>query len=78
MPDRIPHSNQEIITGQQTTTNYLGMQKMLGKFYLRKFFAILDGQHKTGRFLELGSGSGYQGRLGGGSLWLCDGWGLYR
>jgi ubiquinone/menaquinone biosynthesis C-methylase UbiE len=60
MPDRIPHSNQEIITGQQMTTNYLRMQKMLGKFYLRKFFAILDGQHKTGRFLEIGSGSGYQ------------------
>jgi ubiquinone/menaquinone biosynthesis C-methylase UbiE/Fe2+ transport system protein FeoA len=60
MPDRIPHSNQDIITGQQATTNYLRMQKMLGKFYLRKFFAILDGQHKTGRFLEIGSGTGYQ------------------
>jgi hypothetical protein len=39
------------------------MQKILGQFYLRRFFKALNEQHKTGRFLEIGSGSGYLDRL---------------
>jgi ubiquinone/menaquinone biosynthesis C-methylase UbiE len=50
----------EVITGQQTTEDYLEMQKKLGKFYLSKFLELLGQQNKTGRFLEVGSGPGYQ------------------
>lgn len=60
MSTRIPHPTQKIITGQQKTTGYLQMQKKLGGYYLQNFFNILDEQHKSGRFLEVGSGSGFQ------------------
>jgi methylase of polypeptide subunit release factors len=60
MPKRIPHADLEVITGQQTVEDYLEMQKRLGKFYLRGFLKLLTQQNKTGRFLEIGSGPGYQ------------------
>ena len=60
MPQRVPHSDLEVITGQQTTEEYLEMQKRLGKFYLRGFLNLLLQQKKTGHFLEVGSGPGYQ------------------
>ena len=60
MPKRIPHSDLEVITGQQTSEDYLEMQKRLGKFYLGGFLKLLAQQKKTGRFLEVGSGPGYQ------------------
>lgn len=60
MPKRIPHSDLEIITGQKTTEDYLKMQKKLGRFYLHGFLKLLAQQKKTGRFLEIGSGPGYQ------------------
>ena len=60
MPKRIPHSDLEIITGQQTTQDYLEMQKKLGRFYLSGFLKLLAKQKKIGRFLEVGSGPGYQ------------------
>ena len=60
MLTRIPHSTYKIIKGQQPTAKYLRMQKTLGRFYLKNFFKILIGQQKTGRFLEIGSGSGFQ------------------
>lgn len=60
MPKRIPHSDLEVITGQQTSEDYLEMQKRLGKFYLRGFLNLLLQQKKTGHFLEVGCGPGYQ------------------
>jgi ubiquinone/menaquinone biosynthesis C-methylase UbiE len=60
MPKRIPHSDLEIITGQETTQDYLEMQKKLGRFYLRGFLRMLARQKKTGHFLEVGCGPGYQ------------------
>ncbi|MGD9161776.1 MAG: class I SAM-dependent methyltransferase [Desulfobacteraceae bacterium] len=60
MPKRIPHTDLEIITGEQTTQDYLKMQKKFGKFYFRDFFSRFDQIKKTGRFLEIGPGPGYQ------------------
>jgi len=57
---RIPHTESQVITGKQTTEEYLEMQKRLGEFYLRKFLEILDSQKKSGEFLEIGPGPGYQ------------------
>jgi ubiquinone/menaquinone biosynthesis C-methylase UbiE len=36
------------------------MQQKLGRFYLKHFLKILAGQQKSGRFLEIGCGPGYQ------------------
>jgi predicted O-methyltransferase YrrM len=60
MPKRVPHTDLEIITGEQTTDQYLEMQKGMGRFYLSKFSSILENQNKTGKFLEIGSSPGYQ------------------
>lgn len=60
MPRRIPHTDMEVITGTQTTRNYLKMQKILGRFYFKDFFSKFDLLHRTGRFLEVGPGGGYQ------------------
>jgi Fe2+ transport system protein FeoA len=60
MSTRIPYPEQEIISGQQATINYLKMQKVLGRFYLNQFFELLAKQRRSGRFLEIGSGPGYQ------------------
>lgn len=60
MPKRIPHTDMEVITGTKTTQDYLEMQKKLGKFYFKNFFSKFDLLHKTGRFLEVGPGPGYQ------------------
>lgn len=57
---RIPHTAMEVITGKQTAEEYLAMQQKLGKFYLKGFLAILEDQKKTGDFLEIGCGPGYQ------------------
>lgn len=57
---RIPHTDLEIITGEQTTDQYLEMQKRMSRFYLSKFLSLLENQNKTGKFLEIGSGPGYQ------------------
>jgi len=42
MPKRIPHTDLEIITGEQTTDQYLEMQKRMGRFYLSKFLSVLS------------------------------------
>ena len=60
MPKRIPHIESEVITGKQQAEEYLEMQQRLGRFYLKQFLRILNGQKKTGDFLEIGSGPGYQ------------------
>ncbi len=60
MPRRIPHTETEVITGKETTEEYLEMQKRIGRFYLKRFLRILADQGKSGRFLEIGSGPGYQ------------------
>ena len=62
-PKRIPHTDFEVITGTKTTQNYLSMQKKLGKFYFKGFFAKLDQFNKGKRFLEVGPGPGYQTAL---------------
>lgn len=36
------------------------MQRRLGRFYLNRFRKILARQNKSGRFLEIGTGPGYQ------------------
>ncbi len=60
MPRRILHTDLEVITGEQTTEEYLEMQKRIGKLYLKRFLRLLADQGKTGRFLEIGPGPGYQ------------------
>mgnify|MGYP003589440580 CR=1 FL=1 len=60
MPKRIPHTDMEVITGVKTTQDYLEMQKKLGRFYFKDFFSKFDLLSKTGRFLEVGPGPGYQ------------------
>jgi len=60
MPRRILHTDLEVIAGEQTTEEYLEMQKRIGRFYLKRFLGLLADQGKTGRFLEIGPGPGYQ------------------
>ena len=60
MPKGTPHTDLEVIIGEQTAEEYLEMQKKLGKFYLGRFLRILASQRKKGRFLEIGSSPGYQ------------------
>lgn len=60
MLTRTPHTDLQVITGAETTENYLEMQKKQGRFYLAKFLTLLEQQNKTGKYLEIGSGPGYQ------------------
>jgi ubiquinone/menaquinone biosynthesis C-methylase UbiE len=60
MPKRIPHSESEVITGEQAVREYSEMQSRLGRFYLKQFLSLLKSQKKTGDFLEIGPGPGYQ------------------
>jgi SAM-dependent methyltransferase len=60
MPKRIPHTDLEVLTGTETAEDYLAMQRRLGRFYLKAFLKILTRQNKSGRFLEVGPGPGYQ------------------
>jgi ubiquinone/menaquinone biosynthesis C-methylase UbiE len=57
---RTPHTNLAIITDDQSAKNYLEMQKKMAQFYLKGFLRILEDQKKNGKFLEIGSGPGYQ------------------
>lgn len=59
MLKRIPHTEMEILTGIQTSFDYLAMQQRLGKYYL-KFLNIISNMKKTGDFIKIGSGPGYQ------------------
>jgi len=60
VPKRIPHTDLEVLTGSETAEYYLAMQRRLGRFYLNGFRKLLTRQGKTGRFLEIGPGPGYQ------------------
>ena len=60
MTKRIPHTDMKVITGLNTARDYLKMQKHLGRFYFKGFFSILDRLARSGRFLEIGPGPGYQ------------------
>jgi SAM-dependent methyltransferase len=60
MPTRKPHTDFEVIDGAATAEYYLGMQRRLGRFYLNGFRKLLARQNKSGRFLEIGTGPGYQ------------------
>lgn len=60
MPKRIPHTDLEVLNGTETAEDYLAMQRRLGRFYLKAFLKILARQNKSGRFLEVGPGPGYQ------------------
>jgi len=60
MPKRVPHTDLEVLTGTETAEDYLAMQRQLGRFYLNGFLKILARQNKSGRFLEVGPGPGYQ------------------
>jgi SAM-dependent methyltransferase len=56
----IDHSSSAVMIGERTAKNYLSMQKIVGKVYLNKFFQVLAAHKRPGRFLEIGSGPGYQ------------------
>jgi SAM-dependent methyltransferase len=60
VPKRVPHTDLEVLTGTETAEDYLAMQRRLGRFYLNGFRKALARQNKTGRFLEIGTGPGYQ------------------
>lgn len=60
MLKRIAHTELDVITGKERAGQYLEMQQRMGSFYLSKFMRILELQNKNGRFLEVGSGPGYQ------------------
>ncbi|UCD83368.1 MAG: class I SAM-dependent methyltransferase [Deltaproteobacteria bacterium] len=60
MPRRVLHTDLEVITGEQTTEDYLKMQKRIGRFYLKGFLRLIAEKGKAGRFLEIGPGPGYQ------------------
>jgi len=60
MLPRTPHTDLQVISGAATTENYLEMQKKQGRLYLAKFLNLLEKQDKTGKFLEIGPGPGYQ------------------
>ena len=57
---RTPHTDLAIITGGQSAQSYLEMQKKMARFYLNGFLRIMEDQNKNGKFLEIGSGPGYQ------------------
>jgi ubiquinone/menaquinone biosynthesis C-methylase UbiE len=63
MLKRIPHSDLQVITGENKTKNYLEMQKKMGRFYFKDFFKKFDRINQNGRFLEIGPGPGYQTAL---------------
>jgi ubiquinone/menaquinone biosynthesis C-methylase UbiE len=60
MLKRKPHTDLAIITGDQSAKHYLEMQKKMARFYLNGFLRIVEDQKKNGKFLEIGSGPGYQ------------------
>jgi predicted O-methyltransferase YrrM len=60
VPKRIPHIDLEVLAGEKKAEDYLAMQERLGRFYLRGFLEILARQNRSGRFLEVGTGPGYQ------------------
>lgn len=57
---RVPHGESEVLSGKRTAEEYLRMQQAMGRFYLKGFMAALAGLKKSGNFLEIGSGPGYQ------------------
>ncbi len=57
---RVPHGEMEILSGRKTAEDYLRMQQAMGRFYLKGFLASLARLHRSGDFLEIGSGPGYQ------------------
>jgi ubiquinone/menaquinone biosynthesis C-methylase UbiE len=60
MPKRIPHTDLGVLTGTDTAEYYLEMQRRIGRFYLRRFRKMLAALGRSGRFLEIGTGPGYQ------------------
>jgi predicted O-methyltransferase YrrM len=60
MPKRIPHTDLEVLTGTETAEDYLEMQRRIGRFYLKRFRKMLAALGGSGRFLEIGTGPGYQ------------------
>jgi len=60
MLKRIPHTDLEIIAGQETTREYLKMQERMGRFYLKGFIKHIRNLKKSGEYLEIGPGPGYQ------------------
>ncbi len=60
MSQRIPHSENAVMEGEQTAEYYLEHQKKLGSFYLDSFIRTLQMQMIIGRYLEIGPGPGYQ------------------
>lgn len=57
---RVPHGELEVLSGEKTAEEYLRMQRTMGRFYLKGFLATLAKLEKSGDFLEIGSGPGYQ------------------
>lgn len=54
------HTDLAILADPAEAKKYLAMQQRFGRFYLGRFLKRLDAQNKSGRFLEVGAGPGYQ------------------
>jgi len=50
----------EVMTGRHAAREYLRYQKILGGLYLDGFYRTLEQEHRSGRYLEIGSGPGFQ------------------
>ncbi len=50
----------EVMTGRHMAREYLRYQKIIGGFYLNGFYRTLEQERRSGRYLEIGSGPGYQ------------------
>jgi len=49
-----------VMTGRRMANDYLRIQKAVGWVYLGGFYRILEQNPRSGRYLEIGSGPGYQ------------------
>ncbi|BCY17616.1 hypothetical protein hrd7_14650 [Leptolinea sp. HRD-7] len=50
----------EVMTGRHAAREYLRYQKILGGLYLGGFYRTLEQERRSGRYLEIGSGPGFQ------------------
>jgi len=57
---RIPHTDKEVLADSGTAEDYFKMAERIGRFYLKRFLALLDTEVTGERFLEIGPGPGYQ------------------
>ncbi len=49
-----------VMTGRHAAKEYLRYQKIIGGIYLNGFYRTIEQERRSGRYLEIGSGPGYQ------------------